>query len=390
MPGRQFTQNPGPTNIPDRVLEAFRRPAVDFVDPGFIELVESIWDEMPALFDTAAGFICYTSVGHGAWEGTLQNIAEPGDRLLAPASGRFGILWGEMAANLGYKVDVPPFDMRRAPDASLVHDALVADRNHEIKAVLIAHTETGNGTVADLDEFRKAIDDADHPALFVVDAIASFATEALSMTRSNLDVVLASSQKGMMMPPGIAFCGLSERAVKHASELPTPRAYWSWPNRLGRDFIYQRFGGTPPEQHMYALRAALDLIAEEGGMPAVVERHRRLATAVHRAVETWGQGGPWEINAIEPAQRAGAITCVLTGDLDGDLLVSTARDRFNVSLGKGMPEMNGHAFRIGHLGDLNEAMILGALAAIEMTMTYLDMPFTSGVAAAADYLASTA
>ncbi len=395
MPGRDFIQNPGPTNIPDAVLEAFRRPAVDWADPRLARLVDGIWGDLPALFDTATAVVMYTSVGHGAWEGTFANLCDPGDRVLVATAGLFGLAWARMGRQLGYEVTTLPVDLRRPPSPEHVHDLLVTDlRDHgegdRIRAVMVAHTETSTGVLADLGAIRSAIDAAGHPALFVVDAIASLGTDPLSMTDTGIDVVLAASQKGLMMPPGLALCALSERAIERSHEVTTPRAYWSWPSRLDPSALYLRFGGTPPEQHLYALRAALDLIDDEGGLPAVFARHRRLAGAVHAAVEGWAREGPWEINAVDPTTRSAAVTCILSGDLDADALVATARDRFGVSLGSGMLDLTGRAFRFGHMGDLNEAMVLGALGGVELTMSTLGLPHGDGLHRAVEHLAATA
>ena len=389
MVGREFIQNPGPTNIPDEVLEAFRRPPVDFDSPSFGALVDSVWAELPGLFGGAAEVFVLTSVGHGAWESVLQNLLAPGDQAIFAVGGLFGERWGDMARQLGYQPIFTHMDLRRAPDPAQVHDLLVADTAHRIKAVFLAQTETSTGTVADVPAFRRAIDQADHPALFVVDAIGSFATEPMHMAQWGVDVVAAASQKALMMPPGLAFCAAGQRALEVAEQRQSPSWYWAWPPRRNRDAVYFRFAGTPPINHMFALRAALDLIADEGGVEAVAARHRRYARAVHACVEAWGEGGPWEINATEPSERSAAVTQVRTGDLDGAALRTLARDRFHVSLGGGML-LGEHAFRIGHLGALNEPMLLGALGGIETAMTALGQPHGDGVSAASRYLAASA
>ncbi|MGI9621701.1 MAG: pyridoxal-phosphate-dependent aminotransferase family protein [Acidimicrobiales bacterium] len=388
MVGRDFIQNPGPTNIPDRVLEAFRRPATDFDGPEFATLIEEVWDELPALFGGAHRVIVLTSVGHGAWESALVNLLAPGERALFATGGIFGAGWAAAAQNLGFLTDVTPIDFRRAPDPETVFDILSNDRERAIKAVCVAQTETSTGTVVDIPGFRSALDSADHPAFLVVDSIGSLGTEPMLMADWGVDVVLAASQKGLMMPPGLAFCAISKSALQKSMTGPSPAAYWAWPPRLGVERAYMRFGGTPPEQHIYALKVALELIAEEGGAEAVATRHCRTANAVHACVDAWGSGGPWEINASEPGERASAVTCVRTGELDSIALIAAARDRYSVTLGSGMGELEGRAFRIGHLGDLNEPMILGALGAIETTMTHLGFPYGAGVSAAARCLGS--
>ncbi len=389
MSGREFIHNPGPTNIPDRVLEAFRRPAVDFVDPSFVSLVESCFAELPTWFGGAAEVICYVAVGHGAWEGTIVNILEPGETLLLADAGLFSNRWGEMATNLGRRVESVECSMREAPDPEAIGALLAADTEHRIKAVFVCHTETSTGATADIRAIRAAIDAAAHPALYVVDGIASTGTETMHMADWGVDVVLAASQKGMMMPPGLSFCALSPRAVERCHEIDSPRGYWDWRPRMNGEYVYMRFGGTPPEQHMYALRAALDLVAEEGGMDAVVARHARLAQAVREAVGVWSEAGHMELNVLDPERRSNAVTCVrMAPDVDGETFLKVVRERFHVSVGGGMFELAGRAFRMGHLGDLNEPMIIGALGGIEMTFEVMGIPHgRGGVTAATEYLA---
>ena len=389
--GRYFVQNPGPTNIPDRVLEAFRRPAVDFADPDFIALADSVWDELPEIFGGADKIVLLTAVGHGAWESTLTNTLEPGDAVLIPDCGLFGRRWARMARDLGYEVVMTEPHIRRPTDPAEIADILAADTAHRIGSVCIVHSETSSGAVTDLAAMRAAIDAADHPALYVVDGVCSLGIEPLRMRDWGIDVVVAASQKGLMMPPGLSFCGLSERAVERNRSVATPRFHLAWEPRFEEGPIYNRFGGTPPIQHMFALRTALDMIAETGGIDASIARHRRWAAAVHAAVDGWGSGGPWEINIAEPKHRTAAITCVRTGEIAAGPLISMARDRFRVSVGSGMmTEMEGRAFRIGHLGDLNEPMLLGALGGLETAMAVLGLPHGHGLPAAVASLASTA
>ncbi len=393
MGGREFVHNPGPTNIPDAVLEAFRRPAVDFASPGFVALVESIWDELPEVFGGADQVVVLTTVGHGAWESSLTNIVEPGESVLIGMSGLFGRRWGQMAEALGYVVVPTTLDMRHPVDPDEIESILGDDRQRgvQIKAVCVTHTETSTGTVADIAAVRAAMDAADHPALLVVDAVCSFGSEEVAMRRWGVDVLVVASQKGLMMPPGLSFCALSDRAVQHSTQVRTPRFHLAWGPRFEPDHVYKRFGGTPPEQHMYALRASLDMLAAEGGVDASIARHRRWAAAVHAAVEGWATGGPWEINAVDPAERASAVTCVRTGDLPANKLIAVARDQFHTSVGTGMmAEMENLAMRIGHLGDLNEPMLLGALGALETAMTTLEMPHGHGLPKAVASLAATA
>jgi alanine-glyoxylate transaminase/serine-glyoxylate transaminase/serine-pyruvate transaminase len=360
VPGRDFTQNPGPTNIPDRVLEAFRRPAVDFDGPEFHAVVDRVWEQLPDLFGGAHVVFVLTSVGHGGWESALVNLLNPGDEFLMAASGRFGHRWGEVAAALGFEPAYTEVDLRRPADPEEIQARLGADTEHRFKGVFVTQTETSTGTVSDIPAIRAAIDAVDHPALLVVDAIGSFGTEPMKMGEWGVDVVVASSQKGLMMPPGLAFCAVSRAALEHSKTVTTPRSHWDWRLRMDHSFIYKRFDGTPPEQHIYALDAALD---------------------------GWGKEGPWEINALPP-HRANAVTCVRTGAIDADELRLLARDRYRVSVGAGMLEMGGRAFRIGHLGDMNEPMILGALGGLELAMQTLGLPHGSGLTPAVESLVS--
>ena len=389
-PGRYFVQNPGPTNIPDRVLEAFRRPAIDFADPEFIELADSVWAELPEVFGGADEVVVLTTVGHGAWESALVNTLEVGDTVLMADCGLFGRRWAMMARALGYEVVSTSPHLRHPTDPAEIADILAADTGHRIRNVCIVHTETSTGSVTDLAAMRAAIDAAGHPALFVVDGVCSLGVEPLRMRDWGIDVVVAASQKGLMMPPGLSFCALSERALERNRSATTPRFHLAWAPRFEEGHIYKRFGGTPPIQHMFALRAALDMVADTGGIEASIARHRCWAAAVHAAVDGWASGGPWEINIADPKHRTAAMTCVRTGDIAANTLIAMARDRFRVSVGSGMmAEMEGRALRIGHLGDLNEPMLLGALGGLETAMTVLGLPHGHGLPAAVASLAAS-
>ena len=388
--GRYFVHNPGPTNIPDAVLEAFRRPAIDFSDPSFVQLVDSIWADLPDVLGGADRVVALTTVGHGAWESALTNTLDPGDAVLMTRSGMFGDRWAMMARDLRYEVAETSECLRGPVDPSEIGEILAADASHRIRDVCVVHTETSTGSVADLAAIRAAMDAAGHPALLVVDAVCSLGTEPVRMREWGIDVLVAATQKGLMMPPGMSFLGLSDRAVQRNRAATTPRFHLAWAPRFGEDHVYERFGGTPPEQHVFALRAALDLIEDRGGIEASIARHRRIASAVHAAVEGWADAGPWEINVIEPRHRAAAVTCVRTGDIAADALIATARDRFSVSVGSGMSAMSGHGIRIGHLGDLNEPMILGALGGLQTAMCALGLPHGDGLAPAAASLAASA
>ena len=375
---------PGPTNIPDSILEAFRRPSMDFGSPEFAAFTNEVWADLEALFG-AHRVMAYPSVGHGAWEATLNNLLEPGESFLLPQNGLFATRWADMATANGFAPQPIDVDIRRAPDPALIHDALVADTNHALAGVFVAHTETSTGTLADLAAIREAMDSAGHPGLFVVDAIASFATDPVPMAELGIDVVIASSQKGLMMPPGLSFSAVSEKALARNAEVSTPRSFFSWAERIDPEWVYQRFGGTPPIQHIFALRAAIDHLAAEGGIDAVCDRHRRFALAAHACFEAWGDG--FAINATEPSERAAAVTCIRTPGMVADNIeiadvLTTARNRFGVAASSAMQDLSGRAFRMGHLGDLTEPMLIGALAGIECAFRHHGVTHHSGLAAA--------
>jgi alanine-glyoxylate transaminase/serine-glyoxylate transaminase/serine-pyruvate transaminase len=387
--GREFVQSPGPTNIPHDVLAAASRPATDFYSADFRALVDRCHAGLQRVFKTSGPILFLTSSGHGGWESAIVNLVPPGRRALVPVAGRFGEAWAGMAEDLGVRTERLELDWRRAVDPAVVADRLAADHDHEIAAVLLVHTDTATGITSDLAAIRAAVDATGHPALFVVDAVASLAISPVPMDELRLDAVLAASQKGLMMPPGMAFIAVSRRAVEAAMAGGQPSSYWSWRQRLGGDG-YVRFGGTPPEQHLFALDVALQRIEGEG-LDAVIARHRRLASAVRRAVEVWSEEGAIGFQAVVPEERSDAVTCIRTAEgIDADRIRSMAGERFSVTLGAGLGPLAGRAFRIGHLGDLNEPMILGALGGVEAALLACDVPIgRGGVSAAAELLAST-
>jgi len=388
MSGRAFLHTPGPTNIPDRVLEALRRSATDFLSEDFIGLADRCQIGLQAVFGTVSPVVIYTASGHGAWEAAFANLTAPGDHILLPATGLFSMAWEEMATDLGLVVESIPSDERRAIDADRVVDHLRADTAHQIKMVALVHTETATGVTSDVQSIRRAIAELGHPAMVAVDAIASLGTAPLLMDRWDLDVVIGASQTGLMCPPGLSFTAIGPRALVQARTQPRASSYWSWARRLEGEF-YRRFGGTPPVHLLFALHEALAMIADEG-LDRVLSRHARLAGSVRAAVDAWAaDGNGMEFNALIPAERAEALTCVRTPPgVDAEELRVVARDHFNVILGGGLGEkLAGRAFRIGHLGDLNEPMVLGALGGVELALAHCGVPHgPGGVSAAIDYL----
>ncbi|MDP6388626.1 MAG: aminotransferase class V-fold PLP-dependent enzyme [Alphaproteobacteria bacterium] len=388
-PGLQFLHTPGPTHIPDRVQNAMHQKAVDFASPDFMDLAVSCFDDLKPLFGTEGEVFIYTSSGHGAWEAAFVNLFEPGDVVLIPETGRFSRVWGEMAEALGLEMETIPNDWRHAIDPGAVETILRNDTEHRIRGVLVVHTETATGVTSDMQAIRRAIHAAGHPALFVVDAIASWLTTELPIDAWGVDVAIAASQKGLMLPPGLSFAAVGDKALAAAKECKTFREYWSWNARLGVE-QYRRFCGTAPEQHIFGLREAIDILGEEG-LDNVFHRHRRLAAAVQLAVEAWSRGGALEVNAVRPEERADSITAIRTTEgLDAEDIRRVAREVFDVACGGGLADLAGKVFRIGHMGDLNDPMVLGALGGIEAALGYLDIAHQSGLADAASHLAETA
>jgi alanine-glyoxylate transaminase/serine-glyoxylate transaminase/serine-pyruvate transaminase len=388
-PGRQFLQVPGPTNVPDRILRAMHRPAMDFSCPDFMDMATECLEKIKPLFGTSSEVFFYTASGHGAWEAAFANLVGAGDTVLMPETGRFSATWSEMGGELGVNIQTVSNDWRSAIDPDAVEQALRNDTGHKIKAVLVVHVETATGVQSDIKPIRDAIDAAGHPALLVVDAIASFMTTPLPMDALGIDVVIAACQKGLMMPPGLSFNAVSAKALEASKDCGTYRNYWSWLDRMGRE-QYHRFAGTAPEHLFFALRESITMI-EEWGMEAIFARHNRLAEAVRICVGRWSEGGSLAFNAVNPSERADALTVIRCPEnVDPDAIRFTSREMFDVAIGGGLGQVAGKVFRIGHMGDLNDPMILGALCGIESTLQRLGVPHESGVLAAIDHLASSA
>ena len=384
--GREFIHMPGPTNIPDRVLNAMHEPARDFAAPAFLDQALSCLTDLKRVFQTAGDVFAFSSNGHGAWEVALANLFRPGDRLLVPDTGRFALSWAEMAQALGLEVALLPSDLRHPIDTALVAAELERDRERRIKAVLGVQVETSTGMLHDMAGLRSALDQTGHPALLIVDAIASLACIDLPMDALGIDVVLAASQKGLMLPPGLAFLAVNAKADAVAREGGAPRKYWDWRSRRGAE-SYMWFYGTPPTQMIAGLRTSLDMLFEEG-LGNVFARHHLLAGAVRAAVRRWGESGALQFQVVPAAARSDTVTAIRMPEHDPDALRLFCRERLSVAFGGGLGRLQGQVLRIGHLGDLNEPMILGALAALEVGMRARGVPFEpGGVAAAVDHLA---
>jgi alanine-glyoxylate transaminase/serine-glyoxylate transaminase/serine-pyruvate transaminase len=384
MPGRHLLQIPGPTNVPDRVLRAMSRPTIDHRGPEFATLGREVLDGTRAVFQTTGAVMIYPASGTGAWESALVNTLSPGDRVLAFEVGEFGRLWSDLARRLGLDVDLVDTDWRHGVDPAIVEARLTEDTGHRIKAVLVVHNETSTGVTSRVQQVRQAIDRAKHPALLMVDAVSSLASIDLRHDEWRIDVTVTGSQKGLMLPPGLALQAISEKALEAAKTAKMPRAYWDWQSMLAANesgfFTY-----TPSTNLLYGLRESLQMLAEEG-LPNVFARHARLAEATRRAVAAWGL----ELCALCPEEYSNTVTTVLIpAGHDADRLRGLILDRFNMSLGTGLGRLKGRVFRLGHLGDFNELMLMGMLAGVEMGLALAGVPFKrGGVDAAMQYLES--
>jgi alanine-glyoxylate transaminase/serine-glyoxylate transaminase/serine-pyruvate transaminase len=385
--GRQFFSNPGPTNIPDSVLRAMDRPTIDFMDPEFMEVFKAAAAGLKRVLRTEGELFFYTASGHGAWEATLANLLSPGDTVLVIESGWFSEGWSEMARKFALQPQTVSADWRRGADLQVVTAALRADRERNIKAVLAVHSETSTGMALPIADLRAAIDAADHDALLLVDTISSLGSLEFRMADWGVDAVVGGSQKGLMLPTGLSFTAASAKALEAHRTAKLPRHYFDWSEMMTRGF--RSFMGTVPTGFFYGLCESIRLIEQEG-LDAVVARHGRLAEAARRAVRVWaGNDGP-RLFCLNPARYSDSVTAVLIPDgHDAESLRRTALDRFNVSMGGGLGRLGGKVFRIGHLGDLNEPMILGTLAAVEMSLRLNGVPHgKGGVEAAMDWLAA--
>jgi len=382
--GRHFLQIPGPTNVPDRVLRAMDMPTIDHRGPEFAQLTLEIVQGLKQVFKTSAEIVIYPASGTGAWEAALVNTLSPGDRVLMFETGHFATLWQGIASDLGLDVEFVAGDWRHGVDPAEVEARLNADKNHHIKAVMVVHNETSTGVTSRIAKIRKAIDNAAHPALLMVDVISSLGSIDYRHDEWGVDVTVAGSQKGLMLPPGLSFNAISARALQAAKTATLPAAYWRW-QPLINAIKTGYFPYTPATNLLYALREALQMLHEEG-LDNVFARHRRHGEATRRAVRAWGL----EILCLNPDEYSAALTAILVPDgHDADHLRKVILERFNMSLGTGLARVQGRVFRIGHLGDFNDLMLAGTLSGVEMGLAAAGIPFTrGGINAALDYLAS--
>ena len=383
--GRLFFANPGPTNIRDSILRAIDRPSQDFMDEGFVALFEECIRRLKPIIGTEGHVFMYTASGHGAWEASLVNLFSPGDTLLMLESGYFSESWTEMARKFGLAVETVSADWRRGVQTEAVRAALAGDTERRIKAVCAVHNETSTGVTLPIAEIRAALDETGHPALLLSDTISSLASIPYAMDAWGIDLTVGGSQKGLMLPAGMSFTAVSEKAMAAHREARLPRHYLDWTVMLSRR--HRSFVGTIPTQMFYGLSEALRLLEEEG-LEAVHARHRRLAGAVRAAARVWSGNAGLQIFCADPARCSDSVTAILMpGGHDAEAVRRAALGRYNVSLGGGLGRLAGRVFRIGHLGDLNEPMILGTLAAVEMSLADAGVPHgRGGVAAAMDAL----
>jgi alanine-glyoxylate transaminase/serine-glyoxylate transaminase/serine-pyruvate transaminase len=375
--GREFLAIPGPTTMPDEVLQAMHRPALDIYSDQMVNLTDSLMGDLSKLFATKGKSYIYISNGHGAWEAALSNVLSRGDKVLVLESGRFAIGWGNAAAAMGAEVEVLKGDWRRAIRAGEVEARLRADTRHSIKAILAVQVDTASGAYNDIEAIGKAIKASRHPALFMVDAVASLACMPFEMDKWGIDVAMSGSQKGLMTPPGLGFVAANDRArqVHKKAGLRTP--YWDWTEREGSEH-YRKYAGTAPVHLLFALRQAVDMIFEEG-LENVFRRHRLLAGAVRRAVAVWAEGQVLGFNIAEAAERADTVTTVTMGNgYDPVALHKYCKEKCGVVLGVGIGELQGEAFRIAHMGHVNAPMVLGTLGVIEVGLNALEIPHGKG------------
>jgi len=388
IPGRRFLHSPGPTHLPDEVLDAMHRQPMDLADPRLADTIAACEAGLRRLADTEkAELFMYASNGHGAWEVVIENLLPPGSTVLIPGTGHFSDSWALQCEALGRRTIRTPWREGEPINPQDVVDVLRADRERTIVAVFVVHTDTASSVTTELDALRAAIDGADHPALFVVDAVASLGAAPLAMDAQRIDLLVGASQKGLMLPPGLGFVLVGPAAAEVARRNPAPRFYWDWGRRAGK-LPYQKFCGTPPLPLLMGMEASLALLFKEG-VDVVHARHRLLAGAVHAAVQAWRREGGVDFFCGTASARSVSVTAIKTAaGIDPDAIRSLARERFQVSIAGGLGPLAGRVFRIGHLGDLNAAMLLGALAGVEAAMLSLRVPFgRDGVQQAVDFLA---
>ncbi|MFE4535483.1 pyridoxal-phosphate-dependent aminotransferase family protein [Streptomyces scopuliridis] len=382
--GRHFLQIPGPTNVPDQVLRAMSAPTIDHRGPEFQALTLRLLDAVKPVFGTSGPVVIYPASGTGAWEAALVNTLSPGDRVLCFETGHFATLWRDMALSLGLEVEFVPGDWRHGTDPETVAQRLAADLTHTIKAVCVVHNETSTGVTSRIAEIRQAIDASGHPALLLVDTISSLGSIDYRHDAWGVDVTVAGSQKGLMLPPGLSFNAVSQKALAASRTAGLAKSFWDWQpviefNRRGF------FPYTPATNLLYALEEALRMLADEG-LEAVFARHARHAAATRAAVRGWGL----EVLCADEREHSGSLTAVLLpSGQDADKVREIILDRFDMSLGAGLGKLSGRVFRIGHLGHFNDLTLAGTLAGVQMGLELAGVPIDRrGLGDALDVLRS--
>jgi alanine-glyoxylate transaminase/serine-glyoxylate transaminase/serine-pyruvate transaminase len=384
-PGRHFFANPGPTNIPDSVLRAMDRPSQDFVESDFLEIYDEARAGLKRILFTEGELFFYASTGHGAWEATMVNLFSPGDSVLMIGGGYFSTAWAALSQAFGINAEMFEVDWREGADISRLQERLAADTAHSIKAICAVHNETSTSVVLPLPEIRAALDAANHPALFLADTISSLGCFEFKMDDWGIDAVVGGSQKGLMLPTGLAFTAAGPKAMAAHAQAKIPRFYYDWTAMLERRF--RSFTGSVPIVPFFGMVESIRLIEQEG-LENVWSRHARLGAATRAAVRGWGNSNRGvELYCRNPARYSDSVTAVLVPEgFSADAVREILRESYNVSTGGGLSDLNGKVFRIGHMGDLNEPMILGTLAAVEMALTRANIPHGNGINAAMEVL----
>ncbi|MCZ2815810.1 pyridoxal-phosphate-dependent aminotransferase family protein [Modestobacter sp. VKM Ac-2984] len=379
--GRHFLQIPGPTNVPDRVLRAMAAPTIDHRGPEFAALGLEVLEAVKPVFGTTQPVVIYPASGTGAWEAALANTLSPGDKVLAFETGHFATLWQDMATRLGLQVEFVPGDWRHGADPAAAQERLAADAGHEIKAVMVVHNETSTGVTSRVSEVRKAIDAAEHPALLLVDTISSLGSIDYRHDEWGVDVTVAGSQKGLMLPPGLSFNAVSEKALQASKTAGLPRSFWDWQPILAaneRGF----FPYTPATNLLYALKVALEMLDDEG-LANVYARHTRHAEATRAAVRGWGL----EVLALDEREYSGSLTAIHMPDGGADAVRATILREYDMSLGAGLGKLADKVFRIGHLGHFNDLTLVGTLGGVQMGLVRSGVPIDpNGIQAALERL----
>lgn len=392
--GRHILAIPGPSVFPDQVLQAMHRAGPNIYAPEQWDLMSGIQSDLKKLARTSHYCAMYIANGHGAWEAALANVLSAGDQVLVLATGRFGHGWAAMARAQGIETEVIDFGLRSTIDLARVKQALSADTAHRYKAVMAVHVDTATSVLNDTLALRNAINETDHPALFMVDCIASLGCDQFEMDAWGVDVMVAGCQKGLMTPPGMGMVFFNEKAASMRAEKSVVSAYWDWSKRASPDEFYQYFGGTPPTHHLYGLRVALDMIHEEG-VESVWRRHKILSTAICTAFDLWAEDGPIELNIKETDHRSSAVTAVRAGAPDGTRIRDWVYENAGVTLGIGLgmaesndPQWHGF-FRVGHMGHVNSHMVMGVLGSIDAALKSLKISHGGGALdAASGYIAA--